>query len=286
MITKFSPIRFISALTVVIFLASGCAHTGGKGSGAAQISSVSGRESEELRIGATIHEHIVSMVRLYTKPEVLAYMRSIGTRLAAETDREDLSYKFYLIVDDRIYSTAAPGGYVYVTTGLVAFCENEAEFAGVLAHELGQLQYKDPRLSTAKKVLSTITKIGTMVGPLFGNIGAVSAVGLSLLDAATDLKSRAKRAFMADEKALEYMVRAGFDPQGLVDFVRRLVTRHSKGNVRAAEYIDSRSVDLERLDKLTDEFAELDLRGMNFDTHRKEYISSMRGVRVMYEARG
>ena len=83
------------------------------------------------------------------------------------------------LYSEKIYATSAPGGFVYVTTGMLTYLENEAELAGILAHEIGEQQFKDPRFSKIQKGIEHMTHGVALVGPLFGQIGAL-AVHLEL----------------------------------------------------------------------------------------------------------
>src|SRR3989338_7752892 len=89
--------------------------------------------------------------------------------------------RFIVLEDDRIYATQAPGGYVYITIGFFKFLASEIELAGILAYEIGMLQYRDPRLSKLKKALDLLLQTGSYVGPAFGSIGALSVLGLALV---------------------------------------------------------------------------------------------------------
>ncbi len=103
-----------------------------------QLSNIS--ERQEADLGKQINQEILSsQVRLYRNPEINRYVEQIGRRLAANSDRPNLSYTFQVVDDDAINAFATLGGYVYVHTGLLKTADNEAELASVIAHEIGHI---------------------------------------------------------------------------------------------------------------------------------------------------
>jgi len=102
-----------------------------------------------------------------------------------------LVYRFTILYDEKIYATSAPGGYIYLTTGMLNFLQNEAELASVLAHEIGRLQYKDPRFTQSDDVLNAATQAGASIAPMFGPIGSLASLGLVLLQAYVVQRQRA-----------------------------------------------------------------------------------------------
>src|SRR6201999_4083362 len=73
------------------------------------------------------------------KPNINAYVSEIGNKVAQNAERKDVSYTFTVLNSEEINAFALPGGYVYVTRGLVSLANNEAELAGVLGHEIGHV---------------------------------------------------------------------------------------------------------------------------------------------------
>ncbi len=112
-----------------------------------------GMMTEEKQIGEQIHQTIMSSFYPYTEPRANEYIGKIGGDLSKQAARNELDYRFIVLYSDKIYATSSPGGYVYITTGMIYFLGNEAELAAVLAHEIAQLQYKDPKVSVGRKVL-------------------------------------------------------------------------------------------------------------------------------------
>lgn len=239
---------------------------------------------EEKAIGQQIHQEIMGSFRPYTEPQAIEYLNKIGNNLAQYSDRKSLSYQFFILYNDRIYATSAPGGYVYITTGMIYFLENEAELAAVLAHEIGELQYKDPKLSRSKQVLDSVVNGGAMIGPAFGPIGALAAVGLAMVKVTADARQLTpeNKLISSDRKALSYMVQAGYDPQGLIDLQHKFLQAKQDIQPYFADYYESRPITQERMESLSREFERLPLKERSFTTNRANFLTMTKGIKEIY----
>lgn len=121
---------FILSILLLSFSISACVTSGN-----AKMS-----RADELRIGAQEHPKLIKEFGgAYMDPKLRDYIRSIGLKLVQHTDKSGLAYTFTILNTDKINALSLPGGYVYVTRGLLALAGNEAEVAGVLAHEIGHV---------------------------------------------------------------------------------------------------------------------------------------------------
>ena len=241
--------------------------------------------TEEKEIGEQIHQTIMSSFYPYTEPMANEYIGKIGHDLAGQAPRRELDYRFVVLYSDKIYATSSPGGYVYITTGMIYFLENEAELAAVLAHEIAQLQYKDPKVSVGRKVLRNVSEKGAMVAPAFGQIGVLATLGFALLHSAAEIgqKSPEARLALADRKAMIYMVEAGYDPQGMIDLFYKFADAKPEIRPYFLEYYESRPLNEERVRAIQNQFLKLPLDGKNFDVHREKYLEQTRGIREIYK---
>ncbi|MBI4394925.1 MAG: M48 family metalloprotease [Candidatus Omnitrophica bacterium] len=260
-------------LLIFVHLA-GCAHQNKTITDSSQYSKV------ELELGESIHHRILQTIPIYSEQELNRYVQTIGQNIAQAAHRRDLSYRFVILADDRIYATYAPGGYVYITTGFFKFLTSEIELAGVLAHEIGRLQYKDPRFSKVKKAFDLFLRTGSLVGPAFGNIGVLSIVGLAIISNFTNgEKSITTQTCDADRRALRYLVESGYDPQGLLDSIRRMTDTKSSYRAYLYDYLQSHPISPRRLRKLDLEFLKLPLENKQFNSRRSEFLSLTESVR-------
>ncbi len=241
--------------------------------------------SDEVAMGGKIHAHILSSFYAYTEPRMVEYLNKIGNSLAAHAKRKDLPYRFTLLYNEKIYATSSPGGFIYVTTGMINFLDNEAELAAVIAHEMGQLQYRDPRLSRSRKILDEVTKAGTTIGPAFGSIGALAVIGLAMVHMAVTAQDKGpeERLLESDRQALHYLVSAGYDPQGMIDLLYKFLNANDEVMPYFFDYYQSRPITHERFQSLQAEFSQLPLDGKRLSTYHDVYSETTKGVREIYK---
>lgn len=282
---KQNPIRIIAGLTVFCLL-SGCAHGPERSDGRAHVAQAAGFwTNREIRAGQQIHQQITSSYRTYTEPRLVGYVSRVGHSITRLAGRKDLPYLFTVLYDDRLYATSAPGGFVYVTTGFLSFMENESELASVLAHEVAELQFRDPAHTVGRRAVQTLAQAGAIAAPFFGVFGVLIAGGLVALNAVAEasVPSVDGRVSKADRKALSYLVSAGHDPQGYLDLMGRLVNSNSYWSPYLYDYSTSRPLTMDRYQSAIDEFKKLPLEDRTLSVHRDRYLAMTQGVREIYQ---
>lgn len=280
---KMTPQKLLAF--VLIFLLGCARNTNPPRQGSVAHSPGAQKENRELELGNQIHQTIVSSFRVYTEPRLVGYVTRIGRSLAQNADRQDLTYRFTVLYDDRIYATGAPGGFVYITTGFLNFLRNEAELAAVLAHEIGELQFRDPRLSGFQQARKAVTSVAAVVGSFLGPIGVLGATGLVLLDAFAESRTFTpeEKVLAADRKAFQYLIQAHQDPQGFLDLLGRLMNLRSDWAPYSYDYLSARPLTLERFQEAMDAFETLPLAGKSLTVHRDRYLEMTKGVREIYQ---
>lgn len=244
-------------------------------------------QTEEQIVGAEIHQQILSQFYPYTDPRVVGYVNDVGRELAKQAKRKDLRYQVTVLYNEKIYATSAPGGYIYITTGMLNFLQNEAELAAVLAHEVAQLQFANPHfVPQNQRILNTATQAGTAIAPMFGPLGSLGALGLVLLQAYNDSsrKTPEERLLKSDVQAMRYLVKAGYDPQALLDIQEHFLRAGEKMAAYFYDYYQSRPITEERMKHMKKEFQKLPLQGKELRTDPVEYHEVMKGVREIYRA--
>ncbi len=178
---------------------------------------------DEIRIGAEEHPKLIKEFGgAYTDAKLCAYINRIGLKLARYADTSGLAYTFTILNSDKINALALPGGYVYITRGLLALADNEAEMAGFLAHEIGHVtaRHTAERYSTAQA-----TNLGLMVlGALGSAAGVPSSVGqLVGFGAQAALQSYSREQELeSDMLGVRYLSRAGYSPHAMSSFFHKL----------------------------------------------------------------
>ncbi|MBM4081142.1 MAG: hypothetical protein FJ278_15675 [Planctomycetes bacterium] len=176
--------------------------------------------SLERKIAEKGNEHVASKQKLAQAPELVAYVDRVGQRLAAVSDRPDILYTFKVVDDDSINAFTVGYGYIYLNTGLIARMDNEAQFASVIAHELGHVtrfhlveSYQSRRNQMITyRILGTIIDTTLQVFGLPAILGTGKDLALDVVSNATVNGFSRTQEDQADRVGLEYMHRAGYEP--------------------------------------------------------------------------
>jgi len=176
-------------------------------------------EEQESEMGRQQHPQILKQFGgAYDDPALARYVTSVGERLAATSERKDIHYTFTVIDSPIVNAFALPGGYVYVTRGLLALARNEAELAGVLAHEIGHITARHAAERYGQNLATTIASAG--LGILGGS--AAASAGQSLGAVALSSYSRDQE-FESDTLGVRYLSRAGYKTSAMADFLGQLL---------------------------------------------------------------
>ncbi len=167
---------------------------------------------QEIAIGKESHPSIVATMGLYEDPKLQAFMNEKGKAMAAVSHRPDLPYQFYIVDSPVVNAFAVPGGYVYFTRGILAHFNNEAEFAGVLGHEIGHITAKHSARQQSKQLLGTL---GTVAAAIFLPQAAElvqQGAGVLLLKYSRDHESE------SDQIGVGYSSKIGYDAHQMANF--------------------------------------------------------------------
>ena len=194
-------------------------------------------------------------------PATVTYVRSVADKVIAfgKTDRPEVNWQVF-VIDDRktVNAFATPGGYLYVYRGLLETAQNEAELAGVMAHETGHVVARHAARSMVSAYgIEAVTAMATGSNPgLIAQVSSgIAAKGLLLAHSREDETE-------ADEYGARYAAAAGYDPHGLVTFFQRL--KEQEGNSPSLlVYLSDHPATQDRLDHLNTYIAAQQLGGTN-----------------------
>ena len=206
---------FILSILVLQLLISACARN--PVTGKRQLVLMS--ESQEIAMGREADPQIVQEYGLYEDEALQAFINEKGKEMAAISHRSNLNYEFKILDSPIINAFAVPGGYVYFTRGIMAHFNNEAEFAGVLGHEIGHIT---ARHSVAQQRNVLLGQLGLIAGVVFVPelaqfMGDVSqGLGLLFLKFGRDAETQ------SDELGVEYSSKVGYDARKMAGFFNTL----------------------------------------------------------------
>jgi predicted Zn-dependent protease len=187
--------------------------------------------AEEVRFGREVAARVIARFGLYENPGLMKYVNLVGHAISRNTNRPELEFRFAILNTDEINAYAAPGGYIFVTRGALAKMQDEAELAGVLAHEMGHVVEKHvvKELNIKGTETSAATGLAHLIG---GSTESARAAFAQAVDKALDMlfKDGYKREdeTQADTDAVLFCALAGYEPSGLVNYFGRLDTQKGK----------------------------------------------------------
>lgn len=233
-------------------------------------------ERDEISMGRQYDQETMASLQPYGTPELQAYVQQLGARLAATSERPGLTWTFRLVDDPSVNAFALPGGFIYVTRGLLSHLNSEAELASVIGHEIGHV--------TARHSVSQMSK-QTLIGGLLGLGVAVSpelqqyADALSQGMTALFLKFSRDDERQADELGLRYLVRGGYDPRPMAAVFETLgsVSR-LEGGARLPDWQATHPNPEDRRQRMAAQIAAL---GQSFEgrpVERDSYLKRLEGM--------
>ena len=178
-------------------------------------------EQQELAIGNQANRQVLQQYQVYPDQQLQIYVASVGQRLARISHRKDLSYHFTVLDSTEINAFALPGGYIYITRGLLAYLNSEAELAAVLGHEIGHVTARHSvRQQTSARAAGVGAGILSILLPELANAGlgqTVNVLGTALLSG-----YGREHELEADRLGADYLAHSGYDPQAMLAVIRTL----------------------------------------------------------------
>jgi predicted Zn-dependent protease len=193
-------------------------------------------ESQEISMGKEYDTEVQSSIGLYDSPDLQRYIQDLGSRIAAKSERPNLPWTFRVVDDPAVNAFALPGGYIYVTRGILAHVTDEAQLAGVVGHEIGHVTAKHSVNTLANQYLAQLgLGVGMILAPeemqKYGDI-ASAALNVLFLKFSRDDESQ------ADHLGVRYMSRIEKDPAEMIDVMNMLTqVSNASGGGRVPEWL-------------------------------------------------
>jgi predicted Zn-dependent protease len=206
-----SPFRWIFASSVVAACATNPV------TGKREISLVS--EQQEIQMGQQGAQQVAQEVGLIKDQALQNYLQSIGAAIATKSERPNLPWTFRAVDDPSPNAFALPGGYIFVTRGLLDLMNNEAELATVLGHEIGHVTARHSVQQMSQQQLAQLALgVGAILSPTVAQLGEAASQGLGLLF----LKYSRDDERQADDLGFRYALNQGYDVRYMDDVFRSL----------------------------------------------------------------
>lgn len=208
-------IKILPVVIVIFLFLSGCAVNPVSGNRELMLMS----EEQEIALGKQADPAVIAQYGLYPDEALQNFIVEKGLQMAKISHRPNLPYEFKIVDSPVVNAFALPGGFIYFTRGIMAHFNNEAEFAGVLGHEIGHVTAKHSARQYSKQQLAQVLLVGGMlVSPEFRQFGNEAQQGLGLLF----LKFGRENESESDKLGVEYSTKIGYDAREMAGFFETL----------------------------------------------------------------
>lgn len=230
-------------------------------------------EADEIAMGREVDQGIRKTYGLYDDPQLTAYVASVGRKLVPYSHRPHLKYHFSILDTAVENAFAAPGGYIYITRGLLSMMNNEAELAAVLAHEIGHVNARHSMRSMSRSLLFGIGL--AIAGELSEDVRKftpLAAIAGQLLF----LKFSRSDEYQADSLGVEYSRKAMYNPGAMVSFfnsIQRLTVM--KGGGGLPNFLSTHPMTKNRIDRVKAMLIQEDTR---LAVGKQPYLRKINGI--------
>jgi|SRR5579875_1560512 len=181
----------------------------------------------QIAMGKQVAERVIRMSKLIKDPVVTDYVNKVGQRLVRNSDAT-VPYSFHVIDSDVLNAFSLPGGFVFVNSGVILHADNEAELAGVMGHEIAHVAACHGAKQATKGDIAQIASIPLSMVIPYTWAGYAMYEGIDAAVPLAFLKFSREDEAQADYLGLEYMYKAGYDPNAFVDFFEKVTAQEQK----------------------------------------------------------
>ncbi len=252
-------------------------------------------EGQEIALGRQEHQAVLKEMPPYADARLQAYVNALGQKLARQSHRSQLQWTFTVLDSPDVNAFALPGGYVYVTRGIMAYMESEADLAGVIGHEIGHVTARHgAQRATRQQDAGIGVLAATVLGAVLESQG-VSGAGrmasdVSQVAAAGYIASYSRdQELQADQLGAEYLARNQYNPSNMVDVINVLKSREQfmADQARAqgrtvsggTDWLASHPSNAQRLQAIQALAAKYQRPGGYADDGRARYLQAINGLR-------
>jgi len=243
-------------------------------------------EEEEYYIGRSVSALILSKYDVYQNEPLTQYVNKIGSAVAAYSDRPETygGYHFLILNSSEINALAAPGGFVFITKGLVTRCRDEEMLASVLAHEVGHVASKHGlKAIKQSRLVDTFKMLGSDVAAKYTPAqlsqltelfeGALSDIAGQLIEKGYDRKLE----YEADTLSIKFTLATGYNPNGLAQFLETLTGEAKKEGVKG--WFQTHPDPQDRLDRVKKQISKLESLPKENQVRNQRFKQAVSGLK-------
>ena len=241
--------------------------------GKRQVSLIS--EEREVEMGKAYDPQVVAQYGVYDDAQLQNFINEKGQAMARISHRPNLNYSFKVVDSPVVNAFAVPGGYVYFTRGIMAHFSSEAEFAGVLGHEIGHVTARHSAQQMTKQTLGQIGMIGGMIAvpELAQNSQALSqALGLAFLKFGRDDERQ------SDKLGVTYSTQIGYDAKQMSKFFGTLAAMRGEAGADMPNFTSTHPNPGERKARVLQLAKAAQKPGVNYEVGRDSYLRMIDGI--------
>lgn len=233
-------------------------------------------EDQEKALGLQSDPEIVASMGLYEDPVLQKFINEKGAEMANISHRPNLGYEFKIVDSPIINAFAVPGGYVYFTRGIMAHFNNEAEFAGVLGHEIGHITARHSAQQYSNQMLAQVGLVlGVALSKEFRQFSDVAQLGMGMLF----LKFGRDHETQSDRLGVEYSTKIGYDAHEMAGFFNTLHRLSDNGGGRVPTFMSTHPDPIDRNKKVSEESKKWQqARPDNYKVGRDSYLRMIDGL--------
>ena len=234
-------------------------------------------EAQEIELGRQSDAEIRKSMGVYQDAELQRYVQEIGLRLAKASERPNLPWTFAVVDSPAINAFAVPGGFIYLTRGILPFLDDEAELAGVLGHEIGHVTARHSVQQHSRQTAAGVGLgvLGILI-PAVGRAAPIAEVGLGALF----LKYGRDDEREADRLGIAYTARTGWDPAGVAGMLETLAQLDEASGQRRGvpNWLSTHPAPADRVAEVQDLIAEARKTAAGAATNEQAFLAQVDGI--------